>query len=64
LSGRLAKVTIATMAIIPDCGHAPSIEKSTDFLAVVMPFLWGVGQVASVPQARRLGEGSEATFDG
>jgi pimeloyl-ACP methyl ester carboxylesterase len=29
----------ARLAIIPECGHGPSIEKPADFLAVVIPFI-------------------------
>jgi triacylglycerol lipase len=29
----------ATLKIIPDCGHAPSLEKPEAFLAAVLPFL-------------------------
>jgi pimeloyl-ACP methyl ester carboxylesterase len=31
----------ARLAIIPECGHGPSIEKPVEFLAVVVPFLDG-----------------------
>src|SRR3984885_6027473 len=29
----------ARLAIIPDCGHGPSIEKPAEFLAIVLPFI-------------------------
>jgi pimeloyl-ACP methyl ester carboxylesterase len=29
----------AKLAIVPECGHAPSIEKPKNFLAAVLPFL-------------------------
>ena len=31
----------ARLAIIPDCGHGPSVEKPAEFLAAVLPFLDG-----------------------
>lgn len=34
-----AKIPGAKLVIIPECGHAPSIEKPADFLAAVTPFL-------------------------
>jgi len=29
----------AKLTIVPDCGHAPSIEKPSEFLAAVVPFI-------------------------
>jgi len=29
----------ARLAIIPECGHGPSIEKPAEFLAIVLPFI-------------------------
>jgi pimeloyl-ACP methyl ester carboxylesterase len=34
-----AKIPNATLSIIPRCGHAPSAERPSEFLAVVGPFL-------------------------
>ncbi len=31
----------ARLAIIPECGHGPSVEKPAEFLAAVLPFLDG-----------------------
>jgi pimeloyl-ACP methyl ester carboxylesterase len=31
----------AKLSIIPECGHGPSIEKPTEFLAIVLPFIDG-----------------------
>jgi pimeloyl-ACP methyl ester carboxylesterase len=31
----------AKLSIIPECGHAPSIEKPAEFLAAVLPFIHG-----------------------
>lgn len=34
-----AKIPDANLVIIPQCGHAPYLEKPADFLAAVEPFL-------------------------
>ncbi len=34
-----AKIPNARLVIIPECGHAPSLEKPADFLAAAVPFL-------------------------
>jgi pimeloyl-ACP methyl ester carboxylesterase len=34
-----AGIAGAKLAIVPECGHAPSIEKPKEFLAVVLPFI-------------------------
>jgi len=34
-----AKIPNAKLVIVPQCGHAPSLEKPADFLAAVEPFL-------------------------
>lgn len=34
-----AKIPKATLVIVPECGHAPSLEKPAEFLAAALPFL-------------------------
>jgi len=34
-----AKIPNAKLVIVPECGHAPSLEKPTEFLNAVTPFL-------------------------
>lgn len=36
-----AAIPGAKLAIVPECGHAPSIEKPKDFLAALLPFVDG-----------------------
>jgi pimeloyl-ACP methyl ester carboxylesterase len=37
--GDAAGIAGAKLAIVPECGHAPSIEKPEEFLAAVLPFI-------------------------
>ena len=34
-----AKIPNARLVIVPECGHAPSLEKPAEFLAATLPFL-------------------------
>ena len=34
-----AKIPNARLVIVPECGHAPSLEKPAEFLAAALPFL-------------------------
>lgn len=36
-----ADIPGAKLIVIPECGHAPSIEKQKEFLAAFVPFLDG-----------------------
>lgn len=37
--GYAAGIAGAKLAIVPECGHAPSLEKPQEFLAAVLPFI-------------------------
>jgi triacylglycerol lipase len=37
--GYAAGIARAKLTIVPECGHAPSIEKPEEFLAAVLPFI-------------------------
>ncbi len=37
--GYAAGIPGAKLAIVPECGHAPSLEKPVEFLAAVLPFI-------------------------
>jgi pimeloyl-ACP methyl ester carboxylesterase len=39
----------ARLAVIPECGHGPSIEKPMEFVAAVLPFLDGTAVAAKSP---------------
>jgi pimeloyl-ACP methyl ester carboxylesterase len=42
----------ARLAIIPECGHGPSIEKPMEFLAIVLPFLDGSSPESAKSQGK------------
>ena len=37
--GYAAGIAGVKLVIVPECGHAPSVEKPKEFLAAALPFL-------------------------